>query len=636
MKKIYCFVEEESEKTREFLQSWQKEDIIIFMSDIIEGCEGKMLYALGELISQLLCEEGTVVFATDIRELYDVVVDLYTPYLEQAVYLDVGVLKVFEEKLDMLVLLDFEEKLLIGSEIRLLLHRYRNLSGKNDLQKIFDLSVEIYASNERSGWSNKAFWAQVCRIYSQLIEFQGYQVSSAFKLLNLSMQMKLEKNVNYTNQYLECVYNTTPYGAEEYYFVWNQFKAIGLMKLAAINGDTTELLHKMYHEAYRINSLQLDKKLSLISKERKRNRVLVLTIQFLASGHAPTNTVMERCKSLAQMGKEVYLINTAEQYILKGYIPLHGTITANVLEENYTKKYLQIEDFSIPFMQLSEHMSLEKRLDQIISVINEFKPWYILSIGSGSMLADLCGRVVPCAAMALAFSTLPHTMNQMKILGRQASDKEREEWKDKKIIESRFTFELKKQKGHFTRREMNLPEDKFLLVVVGIRLDYEVTEEFLHMFENILEKQAGCFVVFAGVYDSFSSMLESHPQLKGNTQFIGYCEDIPALMEICDLYVNPKRLGGGFSVIEAFVKGVPGVYLPMGDVYVAGGEEFAVADFEKMEEQIMRYQNDSQYYQEMSVKAKKRAALMTSGVEAMRELDSKICAVIEEKGVGKE
>ena len=38
------------------------------------------------------------------------------------------------------------------------------------------------------------------------------------------------------------------------------------------------------------------------------------------------------------------------------------------------------------------------------------------------------------------------------------------------IIESRFTFELKPQKGIFSREYKGLPEDRFILVVVGIRL----------------------------------------------------------------------------------------------------------------------------------------------------------------------
>ena len=60
--------------------------------------------------------------------------------------------------------------------------------------------------------------------------------------------------------------------------------------------------------------------------ERYQERVLVFTIQYLTDGHSPTRTVMERCKTLKKMGKEVYLVNTAEQYLRSGFIPIYGGV----------------------------------------------------------------------------------------------------------------------------------------------------------------------------------------------------------------------------------------------------------------------------------------------------------------------
>ena len=92
------------------------------------------------------------------------------------------------------------------------------------------------------------------------------------------------------------------------------------------------------------------------------------------------------------------------------------------------------------------------------------------------MLADLCGNIVPCASMALAFSTFPKTMNKMKILGRNLYKEEKSLYIEDDIIESRFTFELKPQTRKFSRKEQGIPEDKFVLVVVGTRLDYDITD----------------------------------------------------------------------------------------------------------------------------------------------------------------
>ena len=155
-------------------------------------------------------------------------------------------------------------------------------------------------------------------------------------------------------------------------------------------------------------------------------------------------------------------------------------------------------------------------------------------------------------------------------------------------------------------------------MIVGIRLDYEITDRFLEMLSKACEQ--GVYIIFAGIYDTYNDKIQNYPLLKENSKFIGYCEDMLALMEICDLYVNPERVGGGFSVIEAFYKGKPGVYLKYGDVFAAGGADFAVDTLEDMYYTILKYKDDKEFYEAQHEKAKKRAAYMTSSVDAMREL----------------
>lgn len=58
--------------------------------------------------------------------------------------------------------------------------------------------------------------------------------------------------------------------------------------------------------------------------------------------------------------------------------------------------------------------------------------------------------------------------------------------------------------------------------------------------------------------------------------------DVVGVLGCMDLYVNPKRLGGGFSVIEAFHAGIPAVSIRYGDVSVAAGEAAFKAGIEKM------------------------------------------------------
>lgn len=84
-------------------------------------------------------------------------------------------------------------------------------------------------------------------------------------------------------------------------------------------------------------------------------------------------------------------------------------------------------------------------------------------------------------------------------------------------------------------------------------------------------------------------------------------------------------------MIEAFAKGVPGVYTKTGDVFVSGGPDFAVNDLSEMKEQIERYRKDDAFYREMSAKAKDRAKLMTSSESAIRDLNDAIEQRVREK-----
>ena len=92
-----------------------------------------------------------------------------------------------------------------------------------------------------------------------------------------------------------------------------------------------------------------------------------------------------------------------------------------------------------------------------------------------------------------------------------------------------------------------------------------------------------------------------------------------AVDECCDLYINPKRLGGGTSVAEALYKGLPAVTLDYGDVGVGAGSDFLVKDYEEMYKKVILYAQDKEFYEKMSKRARERAVeLMNSRSEFLK------------------
>ena len=505
------------------------------------------------------------------------------------------------------------------------------LRYSNKIDDYTKFLCELQVSGVEKEKTLVGLWCCLCEILSYEFEHNNFMGDYIYyKLSVYSILMLLGKKVCYTNMYLETVLESNSVKANNLYFVWNQFKRIAFKNLVVFDKKSEILRDKIYEKCYSEFEKELNSYFIKIPlEERNKNLVIISTIQFVSETHAPTRTVIERAKILKKLGKDVIIINTAEQYLIEGYLPFYGAYEGIVLDEYNGVSKLDTEYGKILFIQMPANISIQDRMQLMVNVINNTKPYYILSIGTGSMLADLCGNIVPCASMALVFSTLPKTKNKMKILGRNLYKEEKSLYTEDDIIESRFTFELKPQKEIFSRESKGLPEDRFILVVIGIRLEFEITDGFMEMLEEVCGQ--GCYVVFAGIMDNYNNLMESYPVVSANSLFIGYCNDILALMDICDLYVNPDRLGGGFSIIEAFVKGKPGVYLKSGDVYTAGGESFAVDSFKEMAGQILKYKEDKDYYNSMSGLARERAKLMTSSEEAIADIDRQICERVESK-----
>lgn len=632
---IYCYVEEQNASLDEFISKYDESSIIHIVTSVVESCEGQLLYCLCDILTNYIEaskeQDSGFWFVTDVKGLYDIVEKLFSSLFEEIIYIGKGNNTEFDSGLETGQLASYFINIQRSKLNASFMRKLWNLKSNGSIENFMEFLYELGDFGIEKEQMLTRLWCCFCEILAYGIKNNNSLDNDFnYKLAVYSILMVLAKKPGYTSLYLHELLEGNGITPENMYFVYHQFKRMSLKKLAIIDSEGSKLCDELYEKSYNRFSEELKKYFVKIPlEERNKDLVLISTIQFLDETHAPTRTVIERAKALKHLGKTVVIINTAEQYTMKGYLPMYSTGFGRVLEKYNNVNELKIGNDRFPFIQMPEHSPIKYRMEVMAKLLQKYKPYYILSIGTGSMLADLCGNIVPCASMALAFSTFPKTMNKMKILGRNLYKGEEKLYIEDDIIESRFTFELKPQKGIFSRESKGLPEDRFILVVIGIRLEFEITDGFMEMLEKVCSK--GCYVVFAGIMDNYNNLMESYPAVSANSLFIGYCDDILALMDICDLYVNPDRLGGGFSIIEAFVKGKPGVYLKSGDVYTAGGESFAVDNFNEMAEQILKYKEDKDYYNSMSGLARERAKLMTSSEEAIAGIDRQICERVENK-----
>ncbi len=345
--------------------------------------------------------------------------------------------------------------------------------------------------------------------------------------------------------------------------------------------------------------------------QREQNRIVVITLQFLGARHAPTKTAMERIYTLGKLlGKEVICINSKEQNTMKGILPLHSAVVRSVVEEYNGVNLMQHADYSFPLIQPEVEMPDAEMIQMLLEEVRNMAPWMVVVCGDRCLLGDLCAEMIPTICIPMVFSTIPKKKKQFVAVGKTLRETEktkltRDGYDLDTIIESVFTFEVIRQTTTLTRAELNLPEDKFLLGIIGIRLDADVKEDFLRLLLTCVD--AGIHLVFAGTFDGYDRLCADIDGLREHSTYIGYQKDILALWDVLDLYVNPPRVGGGFSVAEAFCKSKPGISMNWGDVAASAGPDFCVESLNEYPDLIRKYVTDHDFYREMGEKALERS-----------------------------
>lgn len=410
---------------------------------------------------------------------------------------------------------------------------------------------------------------------------------------------------------------------EKYFMLWQVSR-----KLFANPGlgsfTCKKHMYEIYHSVlcdYMSNFTDLE-----YISDRNSSLVLVTVQQFLSLSHGPTKTTLDRAFCLKRdLGKEVIIINTAE---LLGGQPieiLNGSI-GNYNSELTKQTQVEYRGEIFPYMQFDNNMPNIDNSKEFISYLKMVKPAYIVNIGGESLLVDMSSKLVPVLNINTVPSDIDRTESTMQAMGRGVTKEDEEvlkiiEKSKDDVIVGRFTSSLKEQSHRYTKQDLGLPDNRMILAVIGGRLTEEVDDAFIKMLDDVLD--AGAFVVVIGVMNTYEKFCEKDVTFAQNSRYLGMQDDVLAILDCCDIYVNPKRSGGGTSVIEAMYKGMPAVTLSSGDVALGAGSDFVVSDYSDMAEMIKRYMTDSQFYKDMSVKAKKRADYMLDSFSAFTEIIDK-------------
>lgn len=429
------------------------------------------------------------------------------------------------------------------------------------------------------------------------------------------------KTSKHFTEYVGLIYEADCLSWSQRYFLQWQMISLNFNHAGLGEYTVSELLFKNYEKIYQ----EYERELTGLEymTQRNENLVFVTVQQFLNMQHGPTKTTLDRARVIKQqLHKDVIIINTAELFGGTPVEIVHGMIGS------YDPSLVELENITyegetFPYIQFDNNMPNQANSQEFIHFVRQYAPYCIINIGSESLLTDACSKIVPVLDVNTVPSGIARTKATMQVVGKKVTKQDNDllQYIGKSIadvIEGRFTSSLKPQKCHFTREQLGIPSDTFALAVVGVRLTDEADDTFIRMLQPVL--QAGGYLVIIGKMDTYERMCKEYDWLRNHSVNLGLQEDVLAALEVCDLYVNPKRTGGGTSVIEAMHQGLPAVSLPMGDVALGAGEAFCVSTYDEMAKQIVRYMQDAEFYRRQSEAARNRAAYMLDSNTAFIEI----------------
>ncbi len=460
-----------------------------------------------------------------------------------------------------------------------LIHQLDDLHSVKMYQKDIDILISLM---NISNTDYVLFWLSVLAYYTKCESFFVYLAQYAFAY---------RKNYNIETQF----------------YIYSQICAMTFLKNYSLENHFDLKYDDWLFEIVSYYREELKDYLYPIENhQRNNNLVFFISNQVLGSNHSPTIFALEWCKFLIEHGKNVMLINTAELLSQRGSIPFSAT-KANYVDSYSEVSYIDYEGIRVAFFQCPQTMPDINIIQILLNIVRDEKPGYILSIGD-IIFSDLADKIIPVYSIGLS-ANLPRRYTKYLSLYRDLTDlekcwMEKSAYKADSLINTCFAVNIPIQSTHLSREEIGIPIDSFCLAIVGNRLDYDLDEDFLNVLSDVLVNR-NIFICFIGDFN-YEKIRCKNPVFEKKTTRIPFVKDLLSILELSDLYVNPKRLGGGTSAVYAMSLGKPVVSLDYGDVYLNCGKAFCVDSFKAMMDSIIKYYTDSTYYESMSVLAKQR------------------------------
>jgi glycosyltransferase involved in cell wall biosynthesis len=314
---------------------------------------------------------------------------------------------------------------------------------------------------------------------------------------------------------------------------------------------------------------------ALATPQSAIRRVALISPYISSPQHPPTLLALQHAGLLAAMGAQAHVFSAQELQVdhMSDYLGSKGMLHLTAPDLETLRPHMAP---GVSLTLCDARFSVSRRSQDLLQAVTDFTPDLVLFVGMFSHLMlpmfsawptlGLCVHALqPMAAVDAWLTSDPAQAGQLcQSWGLQLPPA--------MGIYHPYRVARKPIIQPVTRAGLGLRHDAVVLVSAGARLATEVANPWAARMLAWLQQQPNAVWLLVGGAGQLPPAL----QAAGDTEairFLPHQDDLRSVLLCTDIYVNPQRLGGGFSVAEAMAEGLAVVALADGD----GGDKVGAA-----------------------------------------------------------
>lgn len=334
--------------------------------------------------------------------------------------------------------------------------------------------------------------------------------------------------------------------------------------------------------------------------ERVKKRIVIATDQLLDIKHAPTRIVLNVCSFLIQeYGYDVYLlVNLTNSNPTRISQFWYNPAISNYQKEINGMFRLEYNNTMIRGFQFEWSKDSISDISAACELIYLWKPLCVYYIGGSAYRHDIYKYYTTLISMPC---TDGYSVSEAQVLASYMHSNSPYVQESVQYIKdaNQHTEDVNllgclrpENNVVFKKSDYNIPDNSFLICIMGNRLDQEMSVDFISMLEGLMYKYTNIYIAFVG--DCIKTFFTD--DLLDRIRFLGYQTEVIDVMKMMDLFVNPPRKGGGSGALFALQAEVPIASLANNDVANVINNRNCCNTLEGLKELIVQFMTDDDFY----------------------------------------